>query len=65
MLEKNGSQNTLAVVVRLRLPPHAVGVLGALSVEDRSAVVLAGMAAMGLLPEEDEAKTPRSRRGAE
>ena len=53
-------QSEVGLVVRLRLPPHAARVLGALEVNDRSAVVMAGLRAMGLLPEEEEAK-PRRR----
>lgn len=58
-------KDEVGLVVRLRLPRPAARVMGALEIEDRSAVVLAGMAAMGLLPEEDEAKTPRRERGEE
>jgi hypothetical protein len=52
----------VGVVVRLRLPRPAARVLGALEVEARSAVVLAGLRATGLLPEERE-EPPRQERG--
>lgn len=57
--EKRNSE--VGLVVRLRLPPHAARVLGALEVKDRTAVVMAGLRAMGLLPEEEAKPRRRSK----
>lgn len=55
--QKKGQTQEVSMMVRVRLPAGAAWFFGSLSPEHRTAVILAGLEALDLLPKEEE-KTP-------